>query len=336
MFFGVIACMAQTSPTVASFTLLVTNSSASHVSFVDSVRGVTAQVEVGAAPWGIALASNQRAYVSTAEGIALVDWHERTRLALIPYRAKIERVQYGEYRPGGMGIVASPDGQKVYIGVYLAGQVSQLEILDTKALSVIASVEIGLRPFDVLISRDGKQIFTIDHDSYSVTVVDTATLKKETIEVAPLGHGAFDKPHYAALDTENQLWLPYQGRALVRLNPKDTTLVTMPLTANTHQHGVAFTTDGQRLLIVGTGPAGQATQEPSLTMYDTHTKSEIVLKLARPHERMAVSPDGRWAYLTGGYLLSGGFDGLTIVDLQSQTTSELAVPNRPLDIVILR
>jgi hypothetical protein len=49
---------------------------------------------------------------------------------------------------------------------------------------------------------------------------------------------------------------------------------------------------------------------------------------------VAVSPDGRWAYLTGGYLL-GGWDGLTIVDLQARTTRELPVPDRPQDIAVL-
>jgi hypothetical protein len=34
-------------------------------------------------------------------------------------------------------------------------------------------------------------------------------------------------------------------------------------------------------------------------------------------------------------LLAGGWDGLTIVDLAAGTTTELAVPYRPLDILVL-
>src|SRR5215217_4041390 len=98
-------------------TLLVTNSAARHVSFVDPAKGVISQIEVGAAPWGIALAPSNRAYISTAEGVAVVDTLGRKLLALIPYRARIGTPQFGEYRPGGMGIAASPDGKRVYVGV---------------------------------------------------------------------------------------------------------------------------------------------------------------------------------------------------------------------------
>ena len=37
---------------------------------------------------------------------------------------------------------------------------------------VIASVSIGVRPFKVLVSHDGREAYTIDHDTVTVTVVD--------------------------------------------------------------------------------------------------------------------------------------------------------------------
>ncbi len=58
--------------------------------------------------------------------------------------------------------------------------------------------------------------------------------------------------------------------------------------------------------------------------------------LARAHEQVAVSPDGRWAYLTGGHsFANGGWDGITVVDLIDLTLREITIPNRPLDIVIV-
>jgi len=317
-------------------TLIVTNAQARQISFVDPTQGVIEQVEVGAAPWGLALAPDHRLYVATAEGIAVVDVRERKRLVLVPYRTAIGEPQWGEYRPGGMGIAVSPDGRQVYVGVYLPDRSSQLEILDTLQLTITGVAPIGVRPFDVLVSKDGRQIFTIDHDSYTVTVIDPLTLQTRTLAVAPLGNGAFDKPHYAALDSAGRLWLPYQGQTLVTLDPISGQFTTTALTADTHQHGVAFTPDGRTLLIVGTGAAGGAQSGTNLTLFDRQTMAEEVLPLARPHEKVVVSPDGRWAYLTGGYLLPGGWDGLTIVDLQSRTLTELAVPDRPLDVVLLR
>jgi ankyrin repeat protein len=59
------------------------------------------------------------------------------------------------------------------------------------------------------------------------------------------------------------------------------------------------------------------------------------MPLTRPHEYITISPDGNYAYLTGGYLLDSGWEGLTVVDLQHRTTSELIVAGYPLDIVAL-
>lgn len=312
--------------------LAVTDSQGQHISLVDPDQGVIAKIDAGAAPWGLAQVGD-RLYASTAEGVAVIDLARRERLALVPYQTEVGPPQYGEYRPGGMGLAAAPDGRQVYVGVYLPGQSNQLEILDTESLTMAGSVPIGIRPFDVLVSADGSEVYTIDHDSYSVTAVDPVTLASRTLEVAPLGNGAFDKPHYATLAADGHLWLPFQGQALVKLDPASGQVDTFPLTADTHQHGVAFTPDGRYLLIVGTGAAGGASAGASLTIFDTQTMTEEIIPLIRPHEDITVSPDGNYAYLTGGYLLAGGWEGLTMVDLHQRTFKELTIAGYPLDVV---
>jgi len=325
----------RATPAAENPTLLVTNAASNYLSLIDPGKGVIGKIEVSASPWGLALARDNRVYVSTAQGVSVVDLRQRKQMAFISYRAKIGTPQYGEYRPGGMGIALSPDKPEVYVGIYLSNGASQVEIIDTDKLTVTAVVPVGIRPFDVLASRDGREVYSLDHDSYTITVIDTATRKTRVIPVAPLGRGSFDKPHYAAIASDGQLWLPYQGRTLIRLDPASGKFTSTPLTANTHQHGITFTPDGRSLLIVGTGAAGGATQGPSLTMVDTQTMQETILPLARPHEKIAVSLDGRHAYLTGGYLLPGGWDGITVINLQDRTVTELAVADRPLDIVVL-
>ena len=326
---------ATATPDNTTHLLAVTNSQGRHISLVDPTQGVIAQIEAGAAPWGLVQAAD-RLYVATAEGIAVIDLAQRERLALVPYQAEPGPPQYGEYRPGGMGIAAAPDGRQVYVGVYLPGQASQLEILDTETQTMTGSVAIGIRPFDVLVSADGRQVYSVDHDSYSVTVVDPTTLVARSLDVAPLGRGAFDKPHYAALAADGHLWLPFQGQALVKLDPASGRFDTFSLAANTHQHGTTLTPDGRYVLIVGTGAAGRAGAGPSLTVFDTQTKTEEIIPLAQPHEDIAISPDSNYAYLTGGYLLTGGWEGLTVVDLQQRRVKELVVAGYPLDVVVLK
>ena len=294
------------------------------------------RVEVGAAPWGVALGRDGRGYVSTAEGLAVLDVPGRRRRALVPYQAQaeVDPSRTGEYRAGGMGVVVAPDGRRVYVAVYLPSGPSRLEVFDAERSAWVGSVAVGLRPFDVLVSRDGRQVYSIDHDSFSVTVVDAQSLATRTLTVAPLGRGAFDKPHYAALAPDGRLLLPVQGRGLVMLDSTTGASELVRLTADSHQHGVALMPDGRKLLVVGTGPAGGAAGRPSLTLLDLASRGETILPLAKPHERVAVSPDGRFAYLTGGYLL-GGWDGITVVDLDTGTIKEVAVPDRPLDVHLL-
>lgn len=323
-------------------TLLVTHSKSDYMSFLDPAAGQFAKLTVGKAPFAIAEGPNHRAYISTAEGVAVVDTQQRIRIALVPYKAAdaIGKPHYGEYRPGGMGIAVSPDGKFVYVGVYLTGRgggvKSQVEIMDAEKLAMTGSVAVGVRPFDVVISPDGREVYSIDHDSYSVTAVDPVQLKARSLEVAPFGKGGFEKPHYAAVRADGRLLLPYQGRGLVVLDPASGKYETKPLTGNTHQEGVALTADGKQLLIVGIGAAGSATGKPNLTVLNAGTYSEKILPLERMHQMVAVSADGRYAYLTGGVTYADtGWDGITVVDLVSGAVRDFEVPDYPLDVQLL-
>ena len=263
----------------ARATLLVTSSTGRHALFVEDEGGVVDRVDVGAAPHGVALAPNDRAYVASARGVAVVDTRARRRIAFVRYRAPVGPASTGEYRPGGMGIAASPDGRFAYVGVHLDSGPGRLEVVDIRARRIVGSVAVGVRPFDVLASRDGRFAYSVDHDSYSVTVVDTKTLRTRTIRAEPLGLGAFDKPHYAALDGSGRLLLPFQGRVLLRLDPRSGRSTRIPLTARTHQHGVALTSHGQ-LMIVGTGPAGDVDGPPSISIVDVRSGEERVVRFA--------------------------------------------------------
>jgi hypothetical protein len=123
---------------------------------------------------------------------------------------------------------------------------------------------------------------------------------------------------------------------LVELDPASGEAIDHRLRADTHQHGVTLSPDRSTLYVVGTGPAGGVTGAPRLTAVDLATMAETHIPLSRPHEKLAISADGRYAYLGGGFsFANGGWDGLTIVDLAERTTSELPVPAQPLDVILL-
>ncbi|MFD8205110.1 hypothetical protein ACFV2S_01670 [Streptomyces sp. NPDC059695] len=325
--------------TVVPGTLLVTDFGSDTVTFVDPARGATGSVRVGTAPYGLVVGGDGRAWVATAEGVAVVDTARRERLALIPYRTDTGPVTTGEYRGGGMGIALAPDGRRVYVGVNVPGGNGTLEVVDTSALKVTDVVPVGRRPFDVDVSRDGSEVYATGHDSFDVTVVAAGTLEPRRIEVAPYGTegglGSWLKPHYAAVrPSDGKLLLPFEGERLAVVDPRTGRTTIERTTANTHQHGTTVTADGT-LLTVGTGPIDPDVDEgPSLTVR-TPGGAERVYPLEGPHESVAVSADGRTAYVTGGFTRDGYWDGLSVVDLGTGDTRRLPAGSRPLGVAVL-
>jgi YVTN family beta-propeller protein len=320
--------------------LIVADFGSDTVTFVDPDRGAFASTEVGTAPYGLVVGQDQRAWVATAEGVAVVDTGTRQRLARIPYRSDgVGEPAYGEYRGGGMGIALSPDGRHVYVGVNRPAGDGSLEVIDTRTLEVTGSAEVGRRPFDVDVSRDGREVYVTNHDSFDVTVVTARSLRTRRVEVAPYGTegglGSWLKPHYAAVrGSDGKLLLPFEGERLVVVDPGTGASRVERMTARTHQHGVTITADGT-LLVVGTGAIDPARHEgPSLTVR-TARGQERVIPLDGPHEGVTVSRDGRSAYVTGGFTRAGYWNGITVVDLDSGTTRRLAAGERPLGIAVL-
>ncbi|WAZ21921.1 hypothetical protein STRCI_003126 [Streptomyces cinnabarinus] len=326
-------------PTAApDTTLLVADFGADTVTFVDPAEGPLGSVRVGTAPYGLTVGDDGRAWVATAEGVAVVDTRTRERLALIPYETPdLGEPTYGEYRGGGMGIALAPDGGTVYVGVNVPGGNGTLEVIDTRTLKVTGTADTGRRPFDVDVSPDGRHVYATGHDSFDVTVVDAATLGTRRVEVAPYGTegglGSWLKPHYAAVrPSDGRLLLPFEGEKLVVLDPETGRSTVERMTANTHQHGVSVLADGT-LLVVGTGPIDPAEDEgPSLTVRRPDGQ-EKVIPLDGPHEDVVAV--GRTAYVTGGFTRDGYWDGLTVVDLDTGETRRLAAGQRPLGIAVL-
>lgn len=138
-------------------------------------------ITVGAAPWGIGVHSpTHAAYVATAEGLAVVDLATFTRRSLVPYQHPATEISQGEYRPGGLGLAVAPDGSAVYVAVSLDTETCFLEVFDVQRGVFTGSVRVGWRPFDVVVAPDGAWVATIDHDSFTVTVVDPASLRATT------------------------------------------------------------------------------------------------------------------------------------------------------------
>ncbi|MFF0449038.1 YncE family protein [Streptomyces sp. NPDC004609] len=318
-------------------TLLVADFGGNTVTFLHPERGPLASVEVGTAPYGLTVGADGRAWIATAEGVAVVDTRTRESLGRVPYRTRTGPVTDGEYRGGGMGIALAPDGKRVYVGVNVPGGAGVLEVVDTATREITGTVPVGRRPFDVDVSPDGGEVYATGHDSFDVTAVRADGLGTRRFEVAPYGTegglGSWLKPHYAVVRDDGRLLLPFEGERLAVLDPRTGQVTVETMTANTHQHGATLTPDGT-LLAVGTGPIGAGDREASLTIRAADG-TERVVPLDGPHEDVAVSRDGRTAYVTGGFTRDGHWDGITAVGLADGTTRRLPGGSRPLGIAVL-
>ena len=300
------------------------------LALLDPRRGVVARVAVGASPWGVAV-TGDRAYVSAARHVAVVDLARREVVARVPYRRSSGPAELGEYRAGGMGIATA--GRRVFVGVHApGGGRGRIEVLDTRSLRWTAGARVGVRPFDVLAAPGGRIAYTVDHDSYGVTRFDAVSRVTRSYRVAPLGGGAFDKLNYGALDRRGRLLLPINGEVLAVLEPRTGRITTRSMRARVHQAGVALTRG--RLLTVG-AEALEPGSRPNLSVYDLTTGRERLIELDRAHEEIAVDRDGKTAYLTGGYT-RGGWRGISVVDVAGgRVTRELALNDEPLGIALV-
>lgn len=324
-------------PSNASF-LLATLAHTDKIARIDPENHDDGGVEflsVGAAPWGIGVHSpTQAAYVATAEGLALVDLESFTLRSLVPYQHPAPEISQGEYRPGGLGLAVAPDGSAVYVAVSLDTETCYLEVFDVQRGVFTGSVRVGWRPFDVVVAPDGSWVASIDHDSFTVTVVDPASLRATTHKIAPFGAegglASWEKIHYAAVDADGTILLPVQGKVVVRFDPVTGKSNTIPSAANSHAHGTALA--GRLLLTVGTGSFGNADGVPNLSVLNLDTGDERIAPLDVPHETVTAWSDAagaEWAVVAGGNTRNEGWDGFTLIRLDDFEQRKLNVEGYP-------
>ncbi|MGE0238898.1 MAG: cytochrome D1 domain-containing protein [Parvibaculaceae bacterium] len=110
-------------------------------------------------------ADGKHAWVTTFQGVTLIDTHSNTVAATID-------IPKGSTSTTGRGLAFSPDGRRAYV---TTGGLNKLTVIDTATRTVTASVAVGTDPVGVAVTPDGRRVYVTNHGSGNVSVVDTRT-----------------------------------------------------------------------------------------------------------------------------------------------------------------
>jgi YVTN family beta-propeller protein len=178
---GVILALHLGSASAFAQNAYITNSGSNTVSVLNTATGtVTATINVGSAPYGVAVsADGSKTYVTNqfANSVSAIDNTTETVIATITVGT----------RPSGVAI--TPDGSKVYVTNQFSDTVSAINTR-TNAVTTIPIVcnpfGIPCNPFGVAMSPDGLKVYVGNGLSY-ISVIDTAS--NTVVSTIQIGNG---------------------------------------------------------------------------------------------------------------------------------------------------
>lgn len=281
--------------------LLVCNKHEDTLSFVNpKTYESVAKISTGPNPHEIVLSKDRRyAYLSNyappGDTISVIDLVARKHILQIPT---------GEYtRIHGAAI--TPDGQYTYFTAGQTGYVVEVSTASNKVTRAIPTH--GKISHMVLVSPDGKRLYTANITTQNVSVLDRKTGK--LITQIPCGKGA---EGMAFTPDGMSLWVGNQEAGSITIIDLLTHKAVETFPCPGMPVRILFTADGTRALV------SSWTEKGEFTVIDTATRSEIKrLAVGSRAIGIAIAPDGKRAFVGGEYK-----DGVYVIDLEKLTVTD--------------
>lgn len=293
-------------------TVIVTNMSDATATLIDAAtRQVVATLPTGTSPHEVATTSDGRWAVATNYGnrdsvgstLTLID---------VPARAVVRTIDLSPHRrphsatflPGDSLLAVTSESSQAILIVHVASGVIRRTISTTQPASHMLAV-----------TADGGRGFTSNVSAGTISMIDMERGTAETLAVAPAVEGIGVRP------SGDQVWVGSNANRTVSVVDVGTRAVVDSLVAFGMPYRIAFTPDGSIAII--TDPVeSQIRFIEAATRHElgrlTLTSDSVVSTAEVPGsvapEGIAVSPDGRWAFVT-----LQGLNQVAFIDLRTRS-----------------
>jgi len=196
-------------------------------------------------------------------------------------------------------------------------------VIDTQTNQVVGSpIEVGVGPYTIAITPDGKTAYVGNETDEDISVIDLQTnqVVGEPIEVGT-------EPYVLAISPDGKTAYMTNSAGTVTVIDLQTNLVVGTIAIEEGEPslwGVAFSPDGQTAYVVNE-------ETNTLAVIDTQTRQVVGAPIPTgeyPYE-VAITPDGKTAY-TADY----GGQTVTAINTQSDQPSTISDPGGPWQIVV--
>ena len=205
--------------------------------------------------------------------------------------------------------------------VYVANGSSSVLVIDTQTNQVVGPpIAVGLGPFGVAVTPDGRWAYVVNIDLGQVKAVDTQTRQ---VIGSPITVGG--GPYGIAITPDGARAYVATGSSVAVIDTQ-TNFVGPPIAVGAEAYGIAITPDGSRAYVANGGSS-------SVSVIDTQTNQVVGAPIAvgnKPRP-IAITPDG-----SGAYVANADSDSVSVIDTQANQVvgAPIAVGEEPEAIAI--